>query len=167
MVRRRLFNTILVSLVGGISLIATAGCGQSELDAQKIKDHESDLRDNMRLVQIAAEHFAGAHGANTYPKNIDGDFKTYFRGGVEGKTSAVVGLVNPFTNVNEFPDLGTMADPIAARSGPRFSLAPGKIQYCPLAGGKGYAIVGGAHDGKVLTDAYNPDQILVLTNVTH
>ena len=168
MMRKGSLQRLLVVLLSGATLFAVSACAKltDTEEGERATRKEADVRDNMRLVQIAAEHFAGGHGANSYPTAIDDDFKSYLPGGVEGRTPSPVGLVNPFTAANEFPALGHITDPIAARDGARFALAPGKIEYSPLADGRGYAIVGGAHDGKVLVDVYNPDRILVLTNVT-
>jgi hypothetical protein len=157
-------NAVIVTFIS----LLIAGCNQpSMLQDRQTLEKEEDLRRNMRLVQVAAEHFAADHGSATYPVAVDDSFKTYFRGGIEGQTPAPVGLVNPFSGSNEFPTLGHIGDPISARSGERFSIMPGAIQYSPLDSGKGYAIVGGAHDGRALMDIYNPSQVLVLTNVTH
>lgn len=120
----------------------------------------------MRSIQWSAEHYASLHGANQYPTAINDDFKTYFRGGVEGQRPAPVGLVNPYSGANEFPVAGTLGDPIKVRHSVRFNIPPGQIWYCPLGNGKGYAIVGGAADGKALMDLYNNSDVLVLTNIS-
>jgi hypothetical protein len=149
------FATVLTSCANG-----------RDWQDDRAAERDEEVRENMRSVQVAAEHYAADHHSVHYPTAIDDDFKTYFRGGVEGQTAAPVGLVNPFTSKNEFPTLGTLDNPVSARSGPRFEIKPGAIQYCPLANGRGYAVVGGAHDGKALMDIFNPGQILVLTNAS-
>lgn len=121
----------------------------------------------MRNVQKAAEEFAADHGGDSYPVDISDSFKTYFPGGIPGNKQAPVGPVNPFTGINAFPSIGHISDPIAAKKAARFPIEAGRIEYSPLGSGQGYAIVGGAHDGKALEDIYNPGEVLVLTNVTH
>jgi hypothetical protein len=169
MMHKGSLHQLLAVVLSGATLFSLSACTNLSAveEGERPKRKDADVRDNMRSIQVAAEHFAGGHGANSYPTQIDDAFKSYLPGGVEGRTPSPVGLVNPFTSANEFPTLGHITDPIAASNGARFALAPGKIEYSPIAGGRGYAIVGGAHDGKVLVDVYNPDRILVLTNVTH
>ncbi len=147
-------------LRGNRAVISTA-----EQDKQQAEDLR--VRDNMRMVQKAAEQFAAGHASDSYPSDISDNFKTYFPGGLEGSKQAPVGPANPFTGVNEFPTMGHIVDPLVARTSPRAQIRPGCIEYSSLAGGKGYAIIGGAHDGKALMDIYNPGDVLVLTNITH
>lgn len=154
---------IVVSL---IAVIFCTGCGGGEQSFESAEESERDnrLRVNMRMVQVAAEHYAADHDGVRYPNTIDNDFKTYFPGGSDGNRAAFVGPVNPFSGVNEFPSLGSEADVQAIRGGGKLRLAPGEIRYTPLEAGAAYVIVGGSHDGKPLTDRHNPDQILILSN---
>lgn len=119
----------------------------------------------MRTVQVAAEKYAANHGGKQYPTTIDDQFKTYFPGGLEGARPAPVGPPNPFSGENEFPKLAARADVEGMRRGTRFELKAGVIEYSPINNGQGYAIVGGAHDGKALMDEHNPDQVLVFSNL--
>jgi hypothetical protein len=156
---------LLVCLLTGV-----VGCHQflpEKRDYQALNGKLKDevVRHNMRAVQVAAEHFAADHG-NKYPTTIDDDFRTYFPGGADGRTPAAVGLVNPFSAANEFPKIGDVVDVKAVRYGPRYPMEPGVIEYSPLENGSGYAITGGAHDGKALEDVYNQQQVLVFTNVS-
>jgi hypothetical protein len=166
---RKRVRAAISSVSLSVLLLAVGGCASSPPSWEKKQaiGRDFQVRDNMRLVQMAAENYAGDHGGNSYPLKVDDMFKTYFRGGVEGQTPSPVGTVNPFTGTNKFPVLGSISDPLSARFGPRFDITPGEVQYSPLASGKGYAIVGGAHDGMVLMDAYNPGQVLVFTNYQH
>ena len=152
--------------------ICLSGCQRQSdeppaMDWQTVRSRDMDgvVRQNMRAVQVAAEHFAADHGSNSYPMRIDDAFKSYMPGGNEGQTPSPIGPVNPFSGHNEFPELGLIGDISQTRNGQRFNIAAGSIRYAPLSSGKGYAIVGGAHDGKALMDIYHPNQILVLTNV--
>jgi hypothetical protein len=120
----------------------------------------------MRNTQVAAEHYAADHGSINYPTSIDDMFKTYFAGGEGGRRPAPVGPVNPFTGENEFPYLGTARAKSAEeiRRSKRIEIQRGKVEYIPLEGGKGYAIIGGAHDDKILLDDLNPGSNLVYSN---
>lgn len=127
-------------------------------------DRDFEVREAMQRIQVAAEHYAADHGTDTYPVTIDDDFKSYFPGGQEGSVPAPIGPVNVFTGVNEYPVLGKIRDVHSARFGERFPVKRGTIQYCPLNNGKGYAIIGGAHDDKAMMDIKNPGQVLVFSN---
>jgi hypothetical protein len=118
----------------------------------------------MQRVQLAAEHYAADHNTDQYPVSIDDDFKSYLPGGQEGSVPAPMGPVNVFTGVNQFPELGNIKDVHSVRFGQRFSIRRGTIQYCPLKNGKGYAIIGGAHDDQAMMDVLNPGQVLVFSN---
>lgn len=127
---------------------------------------EDQVRHNMKTAQLAAEHYAADHSGTNYPAVMDDVFKTYFPGGQDGRRPAPVGMVNPFTGENEFPIVShVVKDPVTAQNQPRFEVPKGKIYYCILNDGKGYAIVGGAHDDKALMDKNNPEHVLVLSNV--
>lgn len=136
-------------------------------EADKNKKRDKEVFENMRTTQRAAERFAADHGNVNYPVEIDDMFKTYFPGGTEGRVAAQVGMVNPFNGANEFPILGKTAAANAEelRHSKRFELGRGVIEYIPLEGGHSYAIVSGAHDGKVMMDELHPDQILVFSNL--
>ncbi len=165
--------SLLVPLVLATGALMTCldGChpgekgNSSRYQDEQAVDKDGVVRQNMRAVQVAAEHFAADHGSNTYPIVLDDNFKTYLPGGIERLKPSPVGPVNPFTGFNEFPTLGNLNSVLAVRSGPRFEIQAGRIVYSPLQHGKGYAIVGGAHDGKALMDLYHPGQVLVFTNV--
>lgn len=153
-----------------VSMTLLAACNSNEL-AQKmpstvVPDSQKDhvLKENMRRVQLAAEHFAASHGSNQYPVEIDDEFKSYFPGGVEGKTPAPVGLANAYTGTNEFPVLGTFDNVSELRHGRRVTIDAGKIIYSPIGQGKGYAIVGGAGDGLSLFDENKSSENLVFSN---
>lgn len=166
---RNLLSAFVISFMA-LSLTACGGdqtLPSDPFEAEKVKEKEKQVRENMRTVQIAAEHFAADHGNINYPVAVDDMFKTYFPGGTEGHQVAPVGLINPFTSVNEFPTLGRMQVKTAEdlRHSTRFPVPRGTIQYLPLDGGHSYAIVGGAHDDQVLMDELNPGQILVFSNL--
>lgn len=131
---------------------------------------DADERDrqvwtNMRDLQTAAEHYAANHGGDYYPTDIDDSFKSYLPGGGDdNQTPRPVGLINPFTGANEWPAKGSPKDITALRNGSPPWLPPGKIEYSPIGDGKGYAIIGGGHDGRTLRD-YD-GKVLVFTNFT-
>ena len=133
-------------------------------DANKeMKGKEKQLYANMKEIQMAAEHYAANHGGFEYPEEIDDAFKSYMTGGGDdGRTARPVGFINPYAGGNEWPVLGTISNPDQTRNGPRPALAAGKIEYSVIDGGKGYAIIGGAYDGKALSD-YD-GKVLVLSN---
>jgi hypothetical protein len=115
---------------------------------------------------LAAEHYAADHDTINYPTQMDDVFKTYFPGGAEGRRPSPIGPVNPFNGANEFPTvIVSKQKPEEIRDGKRFEIPAGKIQYMVLQDGKGYAIVGGAHDNKAMADDNNPQQVLVLSNL--
>jgi hypothetical protein len=152
---------------------ACSSCGGDQtlppdpFEADKVKKQDKQLKENMRVVQKAAERFAADHGSVNYPVEVDEMFKSYFPGGTEGRVAAQVGPVNPFTAANEFPLLGkrTVASAEEMRHTKRFELQRGVIEYIPLDGGHSYAIIGGAHDGKVLMDELHEGQVLVFSNL--
>lgn len=153
-----------------LPLLAACGDMNSPPDpfqAEKNVERDKQVRANMRTVQAAVEHYAADHGNVNYPVQVDDMFKTYLPGGEEGRQVAPVGIVNPFTAVNEFPIVGKVdaktADEI--RHMKRFAVGKGVIEYIPLDGGHAYAIVGGAHDDQALMDELHPEQILVFSNI--
>lgn len=154
-----------------VVLLLASACGDvnnpsDPFEVEKNAERDKQVRENMRTVQTAAEHYAADHGNINYPVQIDDMFKTYFPGGEEGRQVAPVGIVNPFTSVNEFPVIGKMDAKSAQdiRHTKRFAIGKGVIEYIPLEGGHGYAIVGGAHDDQVLMDDLHPDEVLVFSN---
>lgn len=152
-----------------VCLVASCifGCGQdNELPPERAAEFDKQVRENMRTAQVAAEHHAADHGSINYPTSIDDMYKTYFPGGEGGRHPAPVGPVNPFTGENEFPFIGPANSKSAEelRRMKRFEVQRGRIVYIPLAGGKGYAIIGGAHDDKILVDDLNEESNLVYSN---
>lgn len=151
--------------VSSAALCLTA-CGTFPLTSYNGPDAEQrdrQLWTNMRDVQTAAEHYAANHDGDKYPTTIDDAFKSYMPGGGEDNEKArPVGLVNPFNGANEWPVVGSITDVMAVRNGPVPTVRPGEIQYSPLDGGKGYAIIGGGHEGRALRD-YD-GRTLVFTN---
>lgn len=155
-----------------LSLIAAnlASCSKPEDEATVktvVQDPQRDreVRECMQRVQVATEHYAAAHGSDSYPQSVDNEFKSFFPGGEEGKKPAPIGPVNVYSGINEFPQPGNIPSVSLARNGQRISIAPGKILYCPLSTGKAYAILGGAGDGLALMDEKHPGQVLVLSNL--
>ena len=161
--------TSLVALL--IACLTLSACGQSDNEQVDVAGRadwpvrEERVRENMRQVQLAVEHYAADHGSCNYPQTIDDAFKTYLPGGIEGEKPSPVGPANPFSGMNEFPSLGhTITDVKAIRFGKPLPMRVGVIEYTPLNGGTSYAIVAGGHDGNMLMDPVNPGQVLVLSN---
>ena len=139
-------------------------CGEDSTKISGDADRDQEVREAMQRIQLAAEHYAADHDTDKYPVSINDDFKTYFPGGQEGAVPAPMGPVNVFSGLNEYPTIGEIKDLNSARYGPRFRIKRGSILYCPLNNGKGYAILGGAHDDMAMMDLLNPGQVLVLSN---
>ncbi len=159
----RLGNRLLAVLICSAGLTACNGMLFPTYTGSDADIRDKQLWTNMRDVQTAAEHYAANHGEDNYPKAIDNAFKSYLPGGGEdGENPRPVGLVNPYFGANEFPVMGSIRDIVAVRNGTVPSLRPGEIQYSSILGGKGYAIIGGGHDGKALRD-YD-GKVLVFTN---
>jgi hypothetical protein len=163
----------MFSTVCAMALVVVwlGGCSDGIVDAPLKYDDERDrhrdrtVRQNMRATQLAAEHFAADHGGNLYPSEVNEEFRTYFPGGVDGRREAPVGPINAFTGTNEFPTMSTAIKKVEeTRHGKRFEIPAGAIWYCALDGGQSYAIVGGAHDNRVLMDENNPSEVLVFSN---
>jgi hypothetical protein len=163
-------KTMLLLLCLVPMIFLTAGCSkelESGINYEDARDKPRDniVRQNMRTMQSAVERYAAEHGGNTYPSEINQELKTYFPGGVEGRRESPVGPINPFSAQNEFPTVASVVKDVEqTRNGKRFEVPAGKVYYCLLDNGQSYAIVGGAHDGKVLMDENNPDQVLVFSN---
>jgi hypothetical protein len=166
--KRLLINGIrLVAglLFGCCALVACAPAPFTTYSGVGVDEKDKIVWTNMRDLQTAAEHFAANHGGDKYPTEIDDDFKSYLPGGAEdGRTPRPVGLINPFNGSNEWPTLGSVKDVLSVRNAPPPIIRPGGIEYSSLEGGAGYAIIGGGHDGKALTD-YD-GKTLVFTNFT-
>lgn len=100
------------------------------------------IKQDMREFQKAVEAFGKAHDGK-FPEQIDNKFKSAYYDGYSNLFSDKRGFVMP---VN-----GTRQDAESLRHGSRERLAPGVIEYSCVDGGKDYAIIGGAHDGLMLT----------------
>ncbi len=161
----RLIVRATQAIVLAIIPLTLAACGLVPGYYSGADGQETDKRvwENMRDLQTAAEHYAANHGGDKYPLAVDDAFKSYLPGGREDdKTPRPVGLINPFSGANEWPSLGGIKSITEVRRQSPPWLRPGEIQYTPVAGGRGYAIIGGAHDGHALRDW--DGRTLVFTN---
>lgn len=119
------------------------------------KAREASVKGNMRTAQIAAEACATDNGG-IYPSAIDQKYESYFPGGSsDGQTAPAAGPVNPFTNLNEWPVLGSVTDVINTRKSNPNSVSvgtKGQIQYSPITGNSpnSYAILGANKSGNAL-----------------
>lgn len=140
-----------------LMVLGTAGCG----NLNKVKD--AQVIANMRTVREAVDAYAKAH-SGSYPTSIDDDFKSYFPGGgSDGKTPAKEGIENPYNGKREFPNMGSVTDPDAVRTGKEEpKIWSGQIEYSSLGSGSGYVILGGGVDGKPIKESET--QVCVLSN---
>ncbi len=145
---------VVVIIIGILAAIALPNF----IGAQD-KAREASVKANMRTAQIAAETAATDTGG-FYPSVIDATYTSYFPGGRSDGVNidTAKGPVNPFTNVTEFPKLGNVTDPQAARdlnpSGVTIGSA-GQIEYSPIQEPSGtkynaYAIRGANKSGTCL-----------------
>lgn len=101
------------------------------------------VKKDMREFQKAVEAYGKAHQGK-FPEKIDDVFKAAYYDGYSNSFSDKSGFVMP---VN-----GTRSEAESLRHGSREPIAAGVIEYGCAAGGKDYAIIGGAHDGLMVTD---------------
>jgi type II secretory pathway pseudopilin PulG len=139
------------------------------------KVQQLKVRENMKLVQRAADAFAVSN-KGLYPiKADDPAFKSFFPGGNANSQSPEGGNYpeNPFTHIAESPLNGSVVDINQARFSPPLDLggprAAGKIFYnaiIPHQGGNpiGYAIVGVDKEGRALSGPA-PNLTNVLSNL--
>jgi prepilin-type N-terminal cleavage/methylation domain-containing protein len=159
---------VVVIIIGILAAIALPNF----IGAQD-KAREASVKGNMRTAQIAVETFATDSGG-AYPNAVEDGYKSYFPGGLsDGKTVGTAkGPVNPFTNANEFPVIGSITDVQATRAAAPTGISgskPGTVEYSGI-GGTGatasstaYAIRGGAKNGSALPGSA-PGTTLILSN---
>jgi prepilin-type N-terminal cleavage/methylation domain-containing protein len=144
---------VVVIIIGILAAIALPNF----IGAQD-KAREASVKANMRTAQIAAETFA-TDQAGTYPPSVNDAYKSYFPGGDSDgvNVGTAKGPVNPFTNANEFPIVGSVSDAQVTRAAPPTNVGqPGQVEYSPIgpAGSTGnvpqYAIRGAGKNGKAL-----------------
>lgn len=145
---------VVVIIIGILAAIALPNF----IGAQD-KAREASVKANMRTAQIAAETAATDTGG-FYPEAIDATYTSYFPGGRSDgvNVDTAKGPVNPFTNVTEFPKLGNVTNPQAARDTDPTSVSvgtSGQIEYSPIQEPSGpkfnaYAIRGANKSGKCL-----------------
>ena len=153
---------VVVIIIGILAAIALPNF----IGAQD-KAREASVKANMRTAQIAAEQFA-VDRAGFYPSTVDTAYQSYFPGGGSDQTTPGKASVNPFTNTNEFPILGSVTDVQATRSAPPSGVgSAGQIVYSGIASGggepTGYAIQGAGKNGLSLGGTA-PGTSLVLSN---
>jgi type II secretory pathway pseudopilin PulG len=132
------------------------------------------IKQNMKMVQIAADAYA-ANNNGDYPiQPDDAGFKSYFPGGNCNRQKPQDGNYpeNPFTHKQEAPMLGNVTDAKQARQLPPVNLGgsrvAGKIFYnAIIPGGQGkatgYAIEGADGNGIALADKI-PNTTYILSN---
>lgn len=154
---------VVVIIIGILAAIALPNF----IGAQD-KAREASVKANMRTAQIAAEAFATDAGG-TYPSGVDDPYKGYFPGGPSDGQNAgsAKAPVNPFTNSNEWPVVGAIADVQAERAQAPTSVGTaGQIEYSQIqdAGSTvAYAIRGARKNGLAL-GGNAPNTTLVLSN---
>ena len=83
--------------------------GAPAWEQQQSIQRDEQVRDNMRLVQMAAENYAADHGGDAYPLRIDDSrSEPTFAGALRDKRRLQVGAINPFTGLNQFPSVGSI-----------------------------------------------------------
>ena len=140
--------------MAGMSILVTvalSACQQAQVaDSYSERAKTYVVKANMKKVQAAAEAYFKDH-TYMYPTKIDDDFKSYFDGGDPAAKKPGKGPNNPFTGNEEWPVLGGLTDPVAARQEVPMELGKGVIEYSAVDGGKNYAIRGGAENRKSIT----------------
>lgn len=151
---------VVVIIIGILAAIALPNF----IGAQD-KAREASVKANMRTAQIAAEAYATDNGG-TYPTSVNDAYKSYFPGGAsDGSTAAPAGPVNPFTNIAEFPVVGSVSDISGTRAAAPAATGgqQGQVVYCPQTPPTSYAILGTGKNVKALGGT-SPNTTLVLSN---
>jgi type II secretory pathway pseudopilin PulG len=144
------------------------------LDAEG-KIQQLKVKQNMRIVQMAADAYAVSN-LGKYPLSADDPgFKSFFPGGNANIQSPSGGNYpeNPFTHIEEAPVNGNITDVKQTRYSPPLDLGgprvAGKIFYNAIVSSEGgnpigYAIVGAGKDGKAMS-APSPQLTGILSNL--
>ncbi len=154
---------VVVIIIGILAAIALPNF----IGAQD-KAREASVKGNMRTAQIAAEVYA-TDKAGLYPIDVSAGYQSYFPGGLSDGASVgtAKGPVNPFSNKNEFPVLGSSITDVAVTRGaaPTDIGDAGTIEYTPIttASPTAYAIRGAGKNGKAL-GGLTVGSTLVLSN---
>lgn len=168
------FTIIEVLMMVVIVIILAAIITPRLLDVEN-KMKQVKVRQNMRIVQLAAEAYASSNSGQ-YPIKADAPvFKAFFPGGNCNIDDPQGGNypVNPYTHVAEAPLSGNIIDVKHVRFSPPLDLGgpsmAGKIFYnaiiTPENGGTtGYAIIGAGKDGRALPGP-SPQLTIVLSNL--
>ncbi|MBS1992533.1 MAG: type II secretion system protein [Cyanobacteria bacterium SZAS LIN-2] len=147
--------TLLEMLIMVIIVLILAAVAMPIYFGSEDKTREGALKNNMRMVQMAAESYAQDKGG-IYPDKLDDQYFSYFPGGPgDGKTLGKAhGPQNPYTHKEEWPIIGNITDVQLARSSaPTFVGNAGQIEYSPIPGPNGvraYAIRGARKNGLAL-----------------
>ncbi len=135
--------------------------GKAAASGAKI-DNATTLDDavkmQMAMLQSMAEKFARQHHGK-YPIVLDEQFKGYFPMITFNKSNSTAPFFNPFTKKQEW--FGVKPIDSIDKAADNQNLLKGQIVYCPVKQGTAYAIIGGAHDGKLLRD--KTGQTLIMT----
>ena len=110
---------------------------------------EDAVRLQMKLLQEAVEKYARNH-AGKYPVVLDDSFRTYFPQITFNNVKNMGPFFNPFTKKQQWFEVKQLSN--IAETGDIQAVPKGEMIYCSIAGGHNFAIVGGAHDGKMLRD---------------
>lgn len=127
-------------------------------DATKLEGYDDAVKMQMKMLQSIAQRYA-RHHEGKYPVALDEGFKNCFPQITINHSKSTSPFYNPFTKKQEWFEVKPLekidkADDIQAA-------AKGQIFYCPLSNGSNFAIVAGAHDGKLLRD--KSGKIIILT----
>lgn len=140
---------VVVIIIGILAAIALPNF----IGAQD-KAKEASVKGNMHTAQVACEAYATDSGG-AYPTGVLPGYQSYFPGGPSDGTAAgsATGMVNPFTNVAEFPVAGSISGTVqAVRAAPPGASGGtmGQVIFAPVGGGTSYAILGANKTGKAL-----------------
>jgi|GEM_PF-628278 len=159
--------TLLEMLIMVIIVLILAAVAMPIYFGSEDKTREGAVKNNMRMVQMAAESYAHDRGG-LYPAKMDDEYFCYFPGGSPKTKSRgqAHGPTNPYTRQPEWPILGSVNDVQGVRSSvPTLVGTAGQIEYSPISGPGGivgYAIRGARKNGLALPGT-SPMTTFVLT----
>ncbi len=118
---------------------------------------------NMQKLKFHLQEFANQN-SGLYPEQINDEFEAYFPGAHDPYGA----LMNPYTGVWRWPEIGIVKDINQARKENLAKLKSGTIEYSPIRDQYGkvssYAIRGGGRWNRALSPDYSGKGTLILSN---